>query len=122
MIDYKKHLDKFVDDIYKKFDEEDKKRDSFKIIDRNYEKIQNQLSDIIKAMNKPVTPEQIKIMDNTAFMDIMGISQKTAQTWRDTGVVSFSQVGNKIYYRITDIQELINSNYHKAKLKGGNKL
>ena len=47
----------------------------------------------------------------------MGISQKTAQTWRDTGVVSFSQIGNKIYYRISDIQQLLQDNFIKAKRK-----
>ncbi|MEI7677664.1 MAG: helix-turn-helix domain-containing protein [Bacteroidales bacterium] len=121
MTDYKTHLEKFVSDIYKKFDEEKEKRDSLKIIDRNYEKIQKQLDELVKAINKPKVPEQIQIIDNNNFIDLMGISQKTAQSWRDTGVVSFSQVGNKIYYKISDVQELINLNYHKAKVKGGKK-
>lgn len=121
MTDYKTHLEKFVADIYKKFDEENEKRDSLKIIDRNYEKIQKQLDELVKTINKPKVPEQIQIIDNNNFLDLMGISQKTAQSWRDTGVVSFSQVGNKIYYKISDVQELINLNYHKAKVKGGNK-
>ena len=119
MTDYKTHLEKFVSDIYKKFDEEKEKRDSLKIIDRNYEKIQKQLDELVKAINKPKVPEQIQIIDNNNFIDLMGISQKTAQSWRDTGVVSFSQVGNKIYYKVSDVQELINLNYHKAKVKGG---
>ncbi len=121
MTDYKTHLEKFVSDIYKKFDEEKEKRDSLKIIDRNYEKIQKQLDELVKAINKPKVPEQIQIIDNNNFIDLMGISQKTAQSWRDTGVVSFSQVGNKIYYKVSDVQELINLNYHKAKVKGGKK-
>jgi hypothetical protein len=121
MTHYQKYLEKFVADIYKKFDEEDEKRDSLKIIDMNYEKIQKHLVELVKVLNKPKLPEQIQIIDNNNFIDLMGISQKTAQSWRDTGVVSFSQVGNKIYYKISDVQELINLNYHKAKVKGGNK-
>jgi hypothetical protein len=121
MTHYQKYLEKFVADIYKKFDEEDEKRDSLKIIDMNYEKIQKHLAELVKVLNKPKLPEQIQIIDNNNFIDLMGISQKTAQSWRDTGVVSFSQVGNKIYYKISDVQELINLNYHKAKVKGGNK-
>lgn len=104
-MDYKKYLEKFVSDIYKKFDEEDEKRDSLKMIDQNYEKIQKQLLELVKVINKPKVSEHIQIIDNSDFISLMGISQKTAQCWRDTGVVSFSQVGNKIYYKISDVQE-----------------
>ena len=50
MTDYKTHLEKFVSDIYKKFDEEKEKRDSLKIIDRNYEKIQKQLDELVNRV------------------------------------------------------------------------
>ena len=44
----------------------------------------------------------------------MHISKRTAQTWRDEGKISFSQIGNKIYYRMSDVQTLLNKNYNKA--------
>lgn len=37
----------------------------------------------------------------------MNISKRTAQSWRDEGIVSFSQVGSKIYYRMSDVQKLL---------------
>jgi hypothetical protein len=114
MTDYQKYLEKFVADIYKRFDEEEEKRDSLKMIDENYEKMQKQLSALVKVLNKPKTPEQIQIIENSDFMDLMGISQKTAQTWRDTGVINFSQIGNKIYYHVSDIKQLLDKNYHKS--------
>ncbi|MHB9055773.1 MAG: helix-turn-helix domain-containing protein [Paludibacteraceae bacterium] len=61
-------------------------------------------------------PEQIFI-DNPKFMELMGISQKTAQAWRDKGTISYSQVGNKIYYRIRDIKELLDRHHIKATKK-----
>ncbi|NCB83386.1 MAG: DNA-binding protein [Bacteroidia bacterium] len=80
-----------------------------------YDRIQRKLDKIAgDFIYSRQLPEDMFI-DNPKFMELMGISQKTAQTWRDTGVVSFSQIGNKIYYRISDIQQLLNDNYIKAR-------
>jgi hypothetical protein len=53
-------------------------------------------------------------LDNQEFIQTMKISKRTAQTWRDAGIISFSQVGNKIYYRVSDINELLNKNRSRA--------
>ena len=53
-------------------------------------------------------------MDNEAFLDFMGISKRTAQSWRDDGKISFSQVGNKIYYKAVDVDKLLAENYNKS--------
>jgi hypothetical protein len=114
MMDYKAHFDKFVSDIYKRFDDDDERRRSFQEITENYKKTQQKLSEITEALNKPVIDKPIDIIDNAQFINLMGISQKTAQTWRDTGIISFSQIGNKIYYRISDLQKLLDKNYSNA--------
>ena len=113
-MDYKAYFEKFVADCYSRFDESDKRQKEFQEISDNYKQLQNKLSQIVEALNKPVKDKPIDFIDNAQFMEIMGISQKTAQTWRDTGVVSFSQIGNKIYYRISDLQKLLENNYTKA--------
>ena len=51
------------------------------------------------------------IIENSRFIELMGISTKTAQTWRDQGVVSYTKVQGKIFYRKSDIVELLNK-YH----------
>ena len=51
------------------------------------------------------------IIDNSRFIELMGISSKTALNWRDKGIISYSQVNNKIFYRKSDIIELLNK-YH----------
>ena len=114
MMDYKAHFEKFVSDIYKRFDEDDERRRSFQEITENYKKTQQKLSEITEALNKTVIDKPIDIIDNAQFINLMGISQKTAQTWRDTGIISFSQIGNKIYYRISDLQKLLDKNYSNA--------
>jgi hypothetical protein len=54
------------------------------------------------------------IMDNEEFIAFMGISKRTAQSWRDEGKISFSQVGNKIYYKMTDVDKLLLEHYNKS--------
>ena len=58
-------------------------------------------------------PEEIFI-DNQKFLLMMKISKRTAQTWRDEGKISFSQVGNKIYYKVSDVEELLQKHYVKS--------
>ena len=59
------------------------------------------------------SPEEI-FLDNQEFLQLMNISKRTAQTWRDEGIVSFSQIGSKIYYQMSDVQKLLNKNYKEA--------
>jgi hypothetical protein len=115
--DYKTHLEKLVADFYKKFDEEDEKRESKKVIDQNYDKMEKKLSELIKKLDKKLVQESIQLLDNSQFMDLMGISVKTAQSWRDNGVVSFSQIGSKIYYKVSDIHVLLEKNYRKSTIQ-----
>ncbi|MGE0567433.1 MAG: helix-turn-helix domain-containing protein [Bacteroidia bacterium] len=65
-----------------------------------------------KLDGKP-DPEE-DFMDNQEFLLKMKISKRTAQTWRDEGKISFSQVGNKIYYKVADVHELLTKHYNKS--------
>ncbi len=53
-------------------------------------------------------------LDNKELMDLLKISKRTAQHYRDTGIISFSQVGNKIYYKLSDVEELMKKHYNKS--------
>jgi hypothetical protein len=53
-------------------------------------------------------------MDNDEFLQLMGISPRTAQSWRDEGKISFSQVGKKIYYKLSDVDKMLAENYNKS--------
>ena len=59
------------------------------------------------------TPQEI-FLDNQEFIQLMNISKRTAQTWRDEGVISFSQIGSKIYYQMKDVSILLDKNYNKS--------
>ncbi len=79
-----------------------------------YQEIINRLTRmeaILKA--KQGNPKEL-FVDNQEFLQIMNISKRTAQAWRDQKVVAFSQIGNKIYYRMGDITKLLQKNRTEA--------
>ena len=82
-----------------------------------YMELINRLDDITKRLDNKNESAKDKFMDNQEFQTLMKISKRTAQTWRDEGRISFSQVGNKIYYKLSDVEKFLNENYNKAFLK-----
>lgn len=88
---------------------------------RNYEerienilkRLDEQMTFVVAKMklNEKIDPDDV-FFDNGEFMKLMNISKRTAQEWRNKKIIEFSQVGNKIYYRLSDIQKLLNDNYN----------
>jgi hypothetical protein len=48
-----------------------------------------------------------KWLDNEEFIHYLKISRKTAQVYRDNGLIIFSQIGAKIYYRLSEIDRFL---------------
>ncbi|MDT0645706.1 helix-turn-helix domain-containing protein [Zunongwangia sp. F260] len=48
------------------------------------------------------------LLDNADFIQMFKISAKTAQNWREEGLIEYAQVKGKIYYRLQDIKDFIN--------------
>ena len=72
-----------------------------------YNKLLNRMDEIAASLaEKQKNPKEI-FVDNQEFLQIMNISKRTAQTWRDEGIITFSQVGHKIYYSMKAINELL---------------
>jgi hypothetical protein len=82
-------------------------KDQFTDLMLKLDTIQNQLTS--KTDQKKET-----FLDNQEFLLLMKISKRTAQTWRDEGKISFSQVGNKIYYKLSDVEKLLQEHYNKS--------
>ena len=80
------------------------------------DKIHSRISELALYVNSKQHQEPLDVIfDNQEFLQVMNISQETAQEWRDSSFIGFSQMGNKIYYRLSDIQEVLNENYHPKK-------
>ena len=55
------------------------------------------------------------IYDTEQFMQIMNISKRTVQKWRQDGLISYSQVGQKFYYKLSDILQVLEKYYKPSK-------
>jgi hypothetical protein len=52
-------------------------------------------------------------LDNKQVCELLKISPRTLQTYRDTGVLLYSQIGRKCYYKDSDIEQFINQQQTK---------
>lgn len=46
-------------------------------------------------------------LDNQDVCEILNISKRTLQTYRDNGTLAYTQIGHKMYYRPEDVEQLI---------------
>ena len=81
---------------------------------QQYKELINRLDVLNKKLEEKQKSPDDTFLDNQEFLQLMNISKRTAQTWRDEGIVSFSQIGSKIYYRMSDVQKLLDKNQKKA--------
>lgn len=47
-------------------------------------------------------------LDNQEVCEILSISKRTLQSYRDNGTLSYTQIGHKMYYRPKEVEQLIN--------------
>ena len=78
------------------------------------EQILARLEELASNQTNPgISPEHV-YLDNQEFMQLLKISPRTAQNYRDSGYITFSQIGSKIHYRLADIHEMLEKNKRKA--------
>ena len=81
---------------------------------QQYKELVNRLDVLNKKLEAKQKSPNDTFLDNQELLQLMNISKRTAQSWRDEGKVSFSQIGSKIYYRMSDVQKLLDKNYKAA--------
>ncbi|MHA1748711.1 MAG: helix-turn-helix domain-containing protein [Promethearchaeota archaeon] len=80
----------------------DEIKSRLEVIDSKLESIQKS-----KSSNKDwlTNQEAAKILD---------VTLRTLQNYRDKGILPFSQVGSKIYYKVADIKKHLEGHYVKS--------
>ena len=76
-----------------------------------FEKLDQLHQDLNKVPDKQLNETWFDVEET---MKILNISRRTLQIYRDDGILSFSQVGSKIYFRAEDLQEHLKKHYVKA--------
>ena len=54
-------------------------------------------------------------IESVKIPKILGISQKTWQTYRDKRLIPFSQIGSKIFVKRADLEKFMESHYIESK-------
>ena len=86
----------------------------------------DEIKDILSAIEEATTnlelgmealsssANQDRYLNNNQVCEMLHISQRTLQDYRDKGRISFYKLEGKILYKYSDIENLLNSNYYKA--------
>lgn len=80
----------------------------------------DKLVEQVKTLNEKVEninkkdPLKDRWLDIQDVCELLHISKRTLQSYRDKGILPFSQTGAKIYYKASDIQKHLEKHYNPA--------
>jgi hypothetical protein len=82
----------------------------------NYLELIKKLDNLTKQFESKlfINPLPDRWLDIQETCIVLNVSKRTLQTYRDTGILSFSQIGSKIYYKAADIQSHLEKHYNPA--------
>ena len=89
----------------------------FIITDSNWARLRDEILNLAETCHKAFG-EQSKHTDwlhNGDVCKLLNISKRTLQHYRDTGVLPFSQIGHKCYYKREDVEQLLQTKTEKSK-------
>lgn len=79
-----------------------------------------QLKNSIEEINNYIRNDKKNLSLNDSCLDIqdvcqiLKISKRTLQSYRDSKILGFTQISGKIYFKASDIQELLDKHYVKS--------
>lgn len=79
------------------------------IEERAYEMMKMHFEAFIKEIEQlcESSPTINKWLDNQDVCLLLKISKRTLQYYRDNRIIPFSRIGNKCYYKISDVEKLL---------------
>jgi hypothetical protein len=82
------------------------------VISKNeFEELIQKVESINSSLNALLLKERFDgLLTNKKVSELLNVSSRTLQTYRDSGQIEFSQIGRKIFYREEAIQKFLNTN------------
>lgn len=78
-------------------------------------KVEDMRQDIKMLLSKMTSHSSDNWVDNQDAMRLLGVSLRTMQKYRDSGFIGFSKFGKKIYYKVSDIENLFEKHFVECK-------
>lgn len=73
------------------------------------------LAHVIRKIKKKERNNFVPILDNQDVCHILNISKRTLQYYRSSGIIPFTRIEKKIYYKPSDVELLLKRNYHEER-------
>ncbi len=73
------------------------------------------LEQIIKLMPKDGEQydKNFQYIDNSDLLKLLKISARTAQDYRDRGILPHSKIQSKLFYKLSDIEQMMMKHFNK---------
>ena len=78
-----------------------------------------ELKEIVQKNNDEQNPSGVQFQ-NKAWLNkkeacrILRVSERTLQTYRNNGIIPYSRIQGKIYYKLEDIKAFFDNHYHNS--------
>jgi hypothetical protein len=74
----------------------------------SFNSLERKMEELIREFKiRQIKDPQYIILDNADFIRMFKISARTAQHWREEGLIEYAQVKGKFYYGLTDINNFL---------------
>ena len=84
--------------------------DSIAALDRFQRAAEKTLTDVVDRLTSAEKMADKAWLTNAEAMDYLGLSRPTLARYRAAGKLRYSKVGSSVYYRLTDVEALLESN------------
>jgi excisionase family DNA binding protein len=77
---------------------------------RTFEQMMQSFESFVGQVKELCQNEQNKSewLHNGEVCELLKISKRTLQSYRDNGTIPFSQIGHKCYYKASDVEQITN--------------
>lgn len=88
-------------------------REAFEKMKASLEMAAEKLEEVTSRYSK--SKKMQKWLEGNEVCEILNISKRTLQTYRDNGTLPYSQIGYKMYYLVDDILKMLNKQFNSDK-------
>lgn len=67
-----------------------------------------------EGLNSIVTVQPKQLYTNKSLKELLGVGDKLIKQYRDNGLLSFTQVGDKFWYSQEDVHKFLAVNHNEA--------
>ena len=75
---------------------------------RRIDDIEQKIMDSVKKGQNPLSE---RWLDNQQLCQVLNISMRLLQSYRDKKLIPYSQIHHKIYYKASDVEKFLSRNY-----------